>query len=382
MKLQTLPSHRGLIGYGSRGLRLVRGSGCEVEDDQGRKFLDCTAMHGILPLGHSHPAMLETLHAQASQLACCSASFANPEREALGVELAEVCGADSRFFYCNSGTEAVEAALKFARAATGRPKIIAAYRGFHGRTMGALSATHRPAYRKPFAPLIENFHHVPYGDLEGLAQTLCGQTAAIILEPLQGEGGVHPAPAGYLAEAQKLAHAAGALLIADEVQTGFGRCGAMLASVADGVQPDLICLAKGIANGYPMGALAVAPGIPDWPGGSHGSTFGGNPLACALARTCLKILRAESWPQRVAEAGAQWMKQLRQIPTEHIQMVRGRGFLIGIQLRVDAAPVQAALQQHGILCMTAGRKVLRFMPPLILSQTQRDRVTNTLAEVL
>ncbi|NQU49933.1 MAG: aspartate aminotransferase family protein [Planctomycetes bacterium] len=373
---------RGLVGYGTRNLRLLSGAGCNVVDDQGNSYLDCTSMHGILPLGHSHPAMLETLQYQASQLASCSASFANPQREALCAELADVCGSGTRFFYCNSGTEAVEAAIKFARAATGRPQIIACSRGFHGRTMGALSATHRPNYRKPFLPLLADVQHVPFADLEKLRDAVSDQTAAILIEPVQGEGGVHPAPAGYLAEVQRLAHEVGALMIADEVQTGFGRCGSMFASHTDGIQPDLMCIAKGMANGFPMGALAVAPKIRDWPAGSHGSTFGGNPLACALARTCLKVLRDEAWPQRVAEFAPKWIRQLQQIDSDQIRQVRGRGYLIGIQLRGDAAAIQVEMQNRGVLCMTAGRNVLRLMPPLIISQAQRDQVTSTLAEIL
>jgi acetylornithine/LysW-gamma-L-lysine aminotransferase len=374
---------RGLVGYGSRGLKLVRGYGAEVEDDAERRYLDCTSMYGVLPLGHAHPEMLHTLREQSGRLSNCFASFGNDQRDALIQELSAALAPElSRFFFCNSGTEAIEAALKLARASTGRRKLIAASRGFHGRTLGATSITHKAAYRQPFMPLIPDVSHVHYGKFEALAEAMDEHTAAVILEPVQGEGGVHCAPAGYLRAVSELCRAHGALLILDEVQTGFGRCGSLLAGPADGTIPDIVCLAKGIANGFPMGAIAVGPRVNAWPAGSHGSTFGGNPLACALARTCLRTLQDHAIPQSVAAAAPAWHAALAAASPERIREVRGRGYLIGIQLREEAAPIQAAMQERGILVLCAGRQVLRLLPPLILNASQRDRVTETLAEVL
>lgn len=381
---------RGLVGYGSRGLRLVRGRGAEVEDHLGRHFLDCTSMYGVLPLGHAHPRMLQTLQRQAGELASCFASFGHAERDALieelGIALRPAFGFDCatplRFFFCNSGTEAIEAAIKLARASTGRPGLLAATRGFHGRTLGATAVTHRAAYRQPFAPLMPGVRHLRFGDQQAMLAAIDEQIAAVILEPVQGEGGVHVAPPGYLRMVSERCLEVGALLILDEVQTGMGRCGSMLAAILDEAQPDLICLAKGLANGFPMGAIVAGPRVGDFPAGSHGSTFGGNPLACALARTCLHVLEEEDLPQQVAAAAPAWHAQLADVAPERVRSVRGRGYLIGIELRERATPVQQALQDRGVLALTAGPQVLRLLPPLILTQSQRDQVTETLAEVL
>jgi [amino-group carrier protein]-gamma-(L-lysyl/L-ornithyl)-L-glutamate aminotransferase len=383
---------RGLVGYGSRGLNLVRGYGAEVEDDAQRRYLDCTSMYGVLPLGHAHPEMLHTLREQSGRLSNCFASFGNEQRDALIHELGAVFAPafagpgdalePPRFFFCNSGTEAIEAALKLARASTGRRKLIATSRGFHGRTLGATSITHKAAYRQPFAPLLPDVSHVHYGKIKALAEAIDEQTAAVILEPVQGEGGVYCAPAGYLHAVSELCRAYGVLLILDEVQTGFGRCGSLLAGSSDGAISDIVCLAKGIANGFPMGAIAVGSRVNTWPAGSHGSTFGGNPLACALARTCLRTLQEHAIPQSVAIAAPAWHADLASASPERIREVRGRGYMIGIQLREEVAPIQAAMQERGILVLSAGRQVLRLLPPLILNASQRDRVTETLAEVL
>lgn len=396
--------HAGLVPYGSRGLRLVRGRGAEVTDVDGRSYLDCTSMYGVLPLGHAHPAMLRTLREQSERLANAFLSFGTPEREALIAELGDAvapalglgpnaqgtgrAAADAspapgvRFFFCNSGAEAIEAAAKLARATTGRPGFVAASGGFHGRTLGATSLTHRPQYRKPYEPLVPGVTHVRYGDLDALREVVGLETAAVFLEPVQGEGGVNPAPDGYLRAAGELCRERGALLVLDEIQTGFGRCGALWAGADQGAVADLVCLAKGIANGFPMGAVAAGPQVEDFPAGTHGSTFGGGPLACALARTCLRVLQEEELPGAVAAAAPAWQADLAATSSERIREVRGRGYLIGIELREEAAPIQAAMQERGVLTLTAGRQVLRLLPPLVLGAAQRDRVTETLAEVL
>src|SRR5690606_15757534 len=271
--------------YGKRGLTLVHGEGALVRDAEGRAYVDCIGGHGALALGHRHPALEAALRRQAEEIWFVPGSFTSPVRARYLERLHGVLPASlARTFLSNSGTEAVEAALKLARANTGRPAFVAAVRGFHGRTLGALSVTAESHYREPFMPLLADVRHVPFNDPERLREAVDGDVAAIVLEPVQGEGGVRPADPGYLREARRIADEAGALLVFDEVQTGFGRTGRMFAFEHSGVVPDVLCLAKSIAGGLPLGATVAREGL-DLPGGTHGSTFGGNPLVVAVARS-------------------------------------------------------------------------------------------------
>src|SRR4051812_12676891 len=252
----ALEARYGTGVYIPRGITLVRGAGATVWDDQGRDYVDCTAAYGVAILGHCHPAVVAAIAAQAGMLINCAGMFAHDQRARLLAELAAVLpdGLD-RIFLCNSGTEAVEAALKFARLTTHRAGVIAAMQGFHGRTMGALSATWNPHYRQPFAPLLAGFRHIPYNNLPALDAALTDEIGAVVLEVVQGEGGVRPGSAAFLQGAQRLCRERGALLILDEVQTGFGRTGRLFALAHHGLEPDLLCLGKGIAGGFPMGAV-------------------------------------------------------------------------------------------------------------------------------
>ncbi|MBE0691033.1 MAG: aminotransferase class III-fold pyridoxal phosphate-dependent enzyme, partial [Anaerolineae bacterium] len=288
-----------------------------------------------------------------------------------------------RVFLCNSGAEANEAAIKFARLATGRTGIVATMRGFHGRTMGALSTTWDKTYREPFAPLIPDVSFVPYNNIERLSAAVTDQTAAILLEVVQGEGGVHPAQDGYLQAVQALAHERGALLIVDEVQTGFGRTGYLFAHQHDGIQPDLLTVAKSMGGGIPMGACLIGERVGALPPASHGSTFGGNPLACAGGLAVLETLENGDLIARTRDLGAQLLAHFSErLPEQTVREVRGRGLMIGIELRGKVAPVLRALQARGVIALPAGSTVLRLLPPLIIEEDDLWRAAAIVQEVL
>jgi acetylornithine/LysW-gamma-L-lysine aminotransferase len=365
-----------------RGLKLVRGEGAHLWDDRGRRYIDCVAGHGCASLGHGHPAWVEAVTRQAAELVSCPAAFDHELRDRYLAHLALAAPAGlGRAFLCNSGAEAVEAALKFARFATGRTGFVAAMRGFHGRTFGAMSATFTPAYREPFEPGVPGFSFVPFGDADAVGAALGPDTAAVILEVIQGEGGVHVAPEGYLAEVRRRCDAAGILLMLDEVQTGFGRTGRMFACEHDGVVPDLMCLAKGMAGGFPMGAVLCADHL-DVPVGRHGSTFGGNPLACAAGLATQDVIVREGLVERARVFGDLFRARLETIDSPLIREVRGRGLMVGIQLTEKVAPILKALSEEGVLAMKAGPKVLRFLPPLVIEWADLTRVAQALQGVI
>jgi acetylornithine/LysW-gamma-L-lysine aminotransferase len=380
-----IEARHGIGVFALRGITLVRGEGAVVWDAQGRAYIDCTSAHGVAILGHCHPAVVAAIREQAGRLINCTGIFANDQRAALMQELAEVLPAGlDRFFFCNSGAEAVEAALKIARVATGRRGVVAARGGFHGRTMGALSATWEPHYRKPFEPLVRGFRHVRYNDPAALAEALTGDVGAVLLEVVQGEGGVRLGDPEYLRTAQSLCRERGALFILDEVQTGFGRTGRMFALEHYGLEPDIVCLGKGIAGGFPMGAVALGPRVSNLSVGQHGSTFGGNPLACAAARATLRTLRELDFPRQAAEKGRYFLERLRELQKRkrRVREVRGLGLMIGIEMRVKVAPILQALQEKGVLALNAGPTVLRLLPPLVIGYEQIDAVVAALDGVL
>jgi N2-acetyl-L-lysine aminotransferase (EC 2.6.1.-) len=336
--------------YVSRGITLVRGAGAHVWDSDGRRYLDCTAAYGVASLGHCHPAVVAAISQQAATLIACSGSFGNDQRAWLYADLARVLPSGlTRVFFCNSGAEANEAALKFARLTTGRYGVVAARRGFHGRTAGALTATWEPKYREPFEPLLPGFTYVPYNDEAALEAAITDNIGAVILEVIQGEGGVRPATTAFLHRAYELCRERGALLILDEVQSGFGRTGTFFACEAIGITPDILTLAKGIASGFPMGAVALGERVGRLSPGQHGTTFGGGPLACAAARATLQVMVETNLPAQVARLGALFLERLRALPSRRIQEVRGRGFMIGIELTEPAAPYLAAAQNGDCL---------------------------------
>ena len=369
--------------YPKREVAIVRGQGARVWDAEGREYIDCVGGHGVSVVGHCHPAVVDAVCRQASVLITCSEIFYNDVRARLLERLVSIAPSGlERAFLCNSGTEAVEAAIKFARLSTGRTQVVAAMRGFHGRTMGALSATWEPKYREPFAPLVPGFSHVPYNKLDALQKVVSGDTAAVLLEAVQGEGGVNPADAEYLAGARALCDETGALLILDEVQTGFGRTGAWFACQHSGVTPDLMPLAKGLAGGVPMGAVLMGPRVTGLKPGVHGSTFGGNPLSCAAALAVIDAIEAADLPAEAARKGAWAVDRLRRIDSRLIREVRGLGLLIGVDLRHRVTPYLRALMDEGVLALPAGSTVLRLLPPLVISDDDLATACDAIERVL
>jgi acetylornithine/LysW-gamma-L-lysine aminotransferase len=361
--------------YTKRAVVLVRGVGATVFDNEGRAYIDCVGGQGMANLGHGNAAVADAIAQQARTLASCTELFYNDRRAELYDVLAEILPAAlDRFFLCNSGTEAVEGALKFARAATKRTGIVATMRGFHGKTMGALSATWGPEYRDLFGPLVPGFSHVPFNKPEALEAAITPDTAAFIFELVQGEGGVRPATAEFVREASRLCAERGALLIVDEVQTGFGRTGTLFAMEQYGIVPDILCLAKSIAGGMPMGAIAFSAKVGDLVKRSHSTTFGGNPLACAAAIAAIGEIRRLDLVRNARERGAQLQDGLRAIKSDRIREVRGLGLLAGVELKENAAGALRALQDEGVLALGAGPTVVRFLPPLVITQDEIDRV--------
>jgi acetylornithine/LysW-gamma-L-lysine aminotransferase len=369
--------------YPKRPLALERGQGARVWDSAGREYIDCVGGHGVANVGHANPAVNQAIAEQAQRLMICPNGFYNDQRARLLAKLVHIAPPGlERAFLCNSGAEAVEAALKFARLSTGRSKIVAAMRGFHGRTLGALSATWRKQYRQPFEPLLPGFQFAPYNRLERMAQAVDQETAAVILEVVQGEGGVIPGDGDYLRGVQALCQERGALFIVDEVQTGFGRTGRMFASQHHGLQPDLMCLAKGIAGGLPMGAVLIGSRVGELAKKSHGTTFGGNPLSCAAALATIDYIESHNLPQRASELGARLLDGLRDIPAPLVREARGLGLMVALELKGQAAPHLAALAQRGVLALSAGSNVMRFLPPLVISVEDIDTVVEQTAAVL
>lgn len=367
--------------YAKREVVIVRGQGALLYDEQGREYIDCVGGQGVANLGHAHPLIAEAIAAQARTLISCPEMFYNDRRAELMARLTQLTGL-GRAFLCNSGAEAVEAALKFARASTARSEIVAALRGFHGRTLGALSATGNKKYREPFEPLLPGFVHVPYNNLEKLEEAISERTAAVILEVVQGEGGVYPGTREFLQGAQALCHKYGALFILDEVQTGFGRTGKMFALEHFDLQPDLLCVAKSIAGGVPMGAVLIGERVGSLSPGMHGSTFGGNPLACAASLAALDVLQRERLPERAAELGEYLIARLKEIQSPLIREVRGLGLMVGIEIKQKVAPYLQALMERGVLALSAGLTVIRLLPPLVISRRQIDTVVEALEQVL
>jgi len=369
--------------YPKREIALVRGKGVRVWDAEGREYIDCITGHGVANVGHCHPTVTAAIQEQAATLVTASEAVYNDQRAALLAELtARTPGDLNRVFLCNSGTEAVEGAIKFARYFTGRPGIIAAMRGFHGRTMGALSATWNPKYREPFLPLVPGFSHVPYNDLEAMAKAVTPDTAAIMIEVVQGEGGVRPADEDYLRGLRELCDEREVLLVADEIQTGIGRTGRWFACDHVGLVPDLLCVGKALGGGVPMGAVVFRERLGTMPVKTHGSTFGGNPLACAASRAVLRVMADEDLPARAARLGERLMADLRAIQSPLVREVRGRGLMVGVELRQRVTPLLKALMEKGILALPAGTTVLRLLPPLVIEEADLDTVVNTIAQVL
>jgi len=375
--------------YGAPQRVLVRGEGCWVWDADGRRYLDLLAGIATNALGHAHPLLVAAVTAQLTTLGHVSNFFATAPQIALAEQLLTIARAPggSRVFFCNSGAEANEAAFKMARR-TGRPKVVAAVDGFHGRTMGALALTHKPQYRAPFEPLPGGVEHVPFGDVGALGRAVDGATAAVVLEPLQGEGGVRPAPPGYLEAARRITREQGALLVLDEVQSGIGRTGAWFAHQlpANGdVVPDVVTTAKGLGGGIPIGA-AIAYGEHNAAllgAGQHGTTFGGNPVASAAALATLHAIERDDVLANVREVGARLREGILALGHPLVAGVRGQGLLLGVELTAEIGPAAAAAAlEHGFILNAVRPDTLRLAPPLVLTAAQADSFVAALPGVL
>ena len=369
--------------YGKRDVAIVRGEGATVWDENGRSLIDCVAGIGVANVGHCHPTVTNAIAQQAETLITAPEMVYNDQRAQLLTRLANLLPGDlNRLFLCNSGTEAVEGAIKFARLSTGRSDVIATMRGFHGRSLGSLSATFNKKYREPFMPLVPGFGHVPYGNIDKMAAAITENTAAIILEIVQGEGGVRVGDPDYLQAVRQLCTDRSVLLIVDEVQTGYGRTGTMFACEYAGIEPDLICLGKAIAGGVPMGAIGISDKVQNIKPGVHGSTFGGNALACAAALAVLDVYEEEQLAARSAELGAYFQERLQEINSPLIREVRGLGLMIGVELKIRAMEAVRGLMDRGVLSLTAGPTVLRLLPPLVISKEEVDTVVEAITAVL
>lgn len=383
MDIVELEDRHGSGLYSKRPVTIVRGEGARVWDSEGREYIDCVGGQGAANLGHANPAVAEAIAAQARTIISLPEMFYNNRRAEVLGRLAGVAPAGlERVFLCNSGTEAVEAALKFARLVTGRTEVVAAMRGFHGRTMGALSATWEKKYREPFEPLVPGFRHVAYNDLAALDAAVTPATAAVILEVVQGEGGVRPGTVEFLRGAQRLCRERGAMFIVDEIQTGFGRTGAMFACEHFGLEPDLLCVAKSMAGGLPMGAVLMGQRVGVLPPQVHGSTFGGNPLACAAAVAAIDYIESERLPERAAELGTWFLARLARIESPLVREVRGLGLMVGIELKQKVTPYLQALMAEGVLALPAGLTVMRFLPPLVISLPELAQAADAVERVL
>ncbi|HEV8587139.1 MAG TPA: acetylornithine transaminase [Methylomirabilota bacterium] len=377
--------------YGGRTpILLVRGDGMRVWDSDGREYLDFTSGIAVTALGHCHPVVTGAIREAAATLLHVSNIFHAAPQVHLAKLLVENSFAD-RVFFANSGAEANEAALKLVRKyakeklSTDRYEVIATHNSFHGRTLATVSATGQPKYQHGFEPLMPGFKHVPYNDLRAMERAVDNRTAAILVEPIQGEGGVIVPDDGYLPGLRKLCDASGALLIFDEIQTGMGRTGTLWAYQHSGIEPDVMTLAKALANGVPIGAMLCREeqaGVLS--AGTHGSTFGGTPFVTSVALATLTTIIGDKMPERAAKMGREIMDALRALQPSCpvIKQVRGRGLLIGIEISTPAAPVLDACREAGLLVLSAGEKVVRLVPPLIVDSADVRRAVDILEGVL
>lgn len=388
-ELREIAAAHLLNNYGERKVAFTRGEGATLWDAEGKEYLDFFSGIAVCNLGHCHPAVTRAVSEQAAKLVHVSNLYLIEPQARLAALLAAHSFAP-RWFFCNSGTEGNEAAIKMVRRhwrhlGQEKPGIVAMRQSFHGRTMGALSATGQEKIHEGVAPLLPGFTHVPFNDIAALDAAIGPDTGGVMIEPVQGEGGVRPADPAYLREVRALCNARGALLVFDEVQCGMGRTGTLFAHEGYGVVPDIIVLAKALGNGVPIGALGCAESVAAaFAPGSHGCTFGGNPLSAAAAIAVLETLLDSDLMERAALVGAHFLKRLRGIAADHpaVRDVRGRGLMVGVEFAHPVAPLLARLLEAGIVCGPAGPNVVRFLPPLIVTTDHVERVAGVLAATL
>ncbi len=368
--------------FGAPQVMFVKGKGTELWDSEGKRYLDFLCGLAVTSLGHSHDAISEAIASQASTLMHVSNFFANPIATTAAVELDALLGGGGQVFFCNSGAEANEAAIKLARkfGGRGRHTVVSAYGSFHGRTLAALAATGQPAKHEPFQPMPEGFRHVAYGDIDALAKAIDPSVAAVLLESIQGEGGVVPAPEGYLSAVRDLCTQRGLLLILDEVQTGLARTGKWWGFEHDDIKPDAVCMAKALGNGMPIGALWAKKEVAAaFQPGDHGSTYSGTAIATAAASAVLKEMKRIDAPQLASKSGAYLTNALAAM--SRVKSVRGRGLLLGVELAdgLDAKTVQLSLLHKGLVTNAVTATALRLAPPLNVTGTEMDEAISIIA---
>jgi acetylornithine/LysW-gamma-L-lysine aminotransferase len=365
---------------------ITRGKGALVWDIKGKEYIDCTGSYGVALLGHSHPKVVEAICKQAETLISCHASLYNNKRTEFLQKLMSITPTGlNKAFLSNSGAESVECAIKLARKFTGKPEIIAVMGGYHGKTFGALSATWDKKYREPFQPLVPEFKHVPPDNLERLAEAITDKTAAVLLEPIRGEGGVRVPPDEFLPGVRALCDEKNVLLILDEVQTSFGRTGKLFGCDHWGVTPDVMCLAKPFAGGLPIGITVAKENVmSSLKVGEHSTTFSGSPLVCAAGCAAIDVLIKDRLADRAAALGAYFKEKLEELQAKYniVKEVRGLGLMLGMELRFDVRNIILKTMDRGVLILEAGRNVLRFLPPLVIEKEQIGKAVAVLDEVI
>ena len=351
---------------------IEKGLGSHVWDTDNNEYIDCMGGYGVALVGHRNERVVNAIKSQIDKVITVHSSFYNKTREEFLQTLIDIAPSGlSQVHLNNSGAESIEAAIKFARKFTGKKKMVAMKGSYHGKSMGALSLTFNPKYREPFQPLVEKVSFSPYGDVNALRDVVDKDTAFVILEPIQGESGIHVPPEGFLQEVRKICNENDSLLIFDEIQSGLGRTGSMWASEHWKTVPDIMCLAKGIAGGVPMGATLVRPDIlAVMKKGEHSSTFGGNPLACAAGTATLQALTQDGLIENAKSVGEKFLRGLEELKSKHkiIREVRGKGLMIGVELKFEVKDILMEGIKNGLLLLYSGRNILRFLPPLVISE--------------
>lgn len=390
----SLADAYGAHNYHPLPIVIERAEGVWVWDVEGKKYLDCLAAYSAVNQGHCHPRLVKAMTAQMDKVTLTSRAFHNAQTGPFFKELAELCGMDM-VLPMNTGAEAVETAIKAARkwghtkkhVPDGKAEIIVFSNNFHGRTTTIVSFSTEPAYKAGFGPFAAGFTVVPFGDAKALAAAMGPNTVAVLIEPIQGEGGVVLPPKGYLAEVRRLCTEKNVLMIADEIQTGLGRTGKLFCSDHEGVKPDMYILGKALSGGfYPVSACVADKDVLGvFRPGDHGSTFGGNPLGCAVAREAMRVLVEEKLVERADELGAYFTAELLKIDSPHVKEVRGLGLMIGVELKAEAGPARPfceRLMERGVLCKETHESVIRFAPPLVITKDEIDWVLGHVREVL
>ena len=372
--------------YWKRPLAISHGEGAILYGTDGKIYIDLTSNYGVAVTGHSHPIVVKAIQDQAAKLLSCHGTFYHEARAMfLDKLLKNVPDSLTRAYLSNSGSETVEFAFKLARRSTGKTGFIAMMGGFHGKTLGSLSATWKKKYREPFLPLVPGFKHVPFGKLDRVKSSIDENTVAIITEPIQGESGIILPPEGFLEGLREICDESNILLIMDEIQTGMGRTGKFLGSEHWNVEPDILCLSKAVASGLPLGVTLMSEEIASkLKVGDHSSTFGGSPIPCAAASATLDVIREEGLINRAAKLGIHVLEKLNAIASRHpsIRAVRGKGLMVGVEMRFDVLNIILQCLDQGVLILDAGRNIIRLLPPLVIDIDQLDQALSILDEVI